>query len=355
MGLGAFADAFASEGFDDPQYWNELGHDELRALGLKTGHLRKWDRFYGGNAVTDKMTEHRGLDSEDGDSVAMGNGVGDEEKDSVEDGREKFDFGSLISMAAPLVSSAVSAMTKDLDVGDEQNDHEKFILPLISTVAPLVIQAVAQLIPHKKGVADHDVDAFVENAVQSKDLSSAMMTLLDVAAAALPAVQGALHGQHPNSKFSGGGRFHFNTKGMGGDAHSGREKFDFSSLISQAAPLVAQAVTALTKDMDAQKALNGAESDDEEVGHEKFIIPLITTVAPLVLQAVTALIPKKKGAPSYGGGAQGGYQANSKFSGGAGFRFNTKGAMGGDAHFRGPAQLPPINIYYGCAPPAMSE
>merc|ERR1711997_1036475 len=102
---------------------------------------------------------------------------------------------------------------------------------------------------------------------------------------------------------------------------------------------------------DAQKALNGAESDDGEVGHEKFIIPLITTVAPLVLQAVTALIPKKKCAPSYGGG----YQANSKFSGGAGFRFNTKGAMGGDAHFRGPAQLPPINIYYGCPPPTMSE
>jgi hypothetical protein len=350
MGLGAFADCFASEGYDDPQFWNEIDHDELKAMGFKRGHLMKWDKYVRGQDDAEKGHRHRShgpdrhRDIDSVDSKDTEHGFDDEEKDSVEDGREKFDFGAIIAAAAPLVSQAVSALTKDIGAVDEDKGHEKFILPLISAVAPMVVQAVSMLLPNKKDIADHDVDAFVAKAVQNKDLWSAMMTTLDVAAAALPAVQGALHGQ----------------KGMNGPTsvgvdtpdRDGREKFDFSSLISAAAPLVAQAVTALTKDIDAQKALNGAVSEDE--GHEKFILPLITTVAPLVMQAVSMLIPKKKTIPlpSNLSNCLPQNHANSKsVAPHLQYCHPTQGMNAGPQLQGHPAHpLPPINIYYGYPP-----
>ena len=43
-GLAKFIDAFEDNGYDDPQYWHEIEENELTDdMGMKKGHLRKWN------------------------------------------------------------------------------------------------------------------------------------------------------------------------------------------------------------------------------------------------------------------------------------------------------------------------
>ena len=43
-GLKKFIDAFDDNGYDDPQFWHEIEESELTDdMGMKKGHLRKWN------------------------------------------------------------------------------------------------------------------------------------------------------------------------------------------------------------------------------------------------------------------------------------------------------------------------
>ena len=64
-GLKKFIDAMDDNGYDDPQFWHEITEEELvNDMGMKKGHLKKWNMQLAKYQDRRKLKEHRSVDKE---------------------------------------------------------------------------------------------------------------------------------------------------------------------------------------------------------------------------------------------------------------------------------------------------